>query len=204
VLLWPQEKKEEKRRQEEQLFLQSRTRMQMQSATQNRTSAGAGRAVMMSPLFANAGSARRIGECWLFLAIPETVFILLHSFHSYFEGARSAQKADTYFVIYMAVPGVAAFARVSPLIYLTSGFAIDISGSMQSTTQTGQSRITVVKRHLAGAIRSMAGAPGAAFGIALFDTSCKLPLGDSLLPTNKSNVRHQISDRGHLLCICVC
>jgi hypothetical protein len=44
----------------------------------------------------------------------------------------------------------------------------------------------VVKRHLAGALRCMSGAPGAAFGIALFDTGVKLPLGDRLLDANKS------------------
>eukprot|EP01047_Picozoa_sp_COSAG01_P129477 COSAG01_NODE_58932_length_303_cov_0.745098_1_plen_43_part_10 len=40
-----------------------------------------------------------------------------------------------------------------------------------------QTRIDVVKRHLASALRSMSGAPGAAFGISLFDTGVKLPLG---------------------------
>lgn len=44
----------------------------------------------------------------------------------------------------------------------------------------------MVKRHLAGALRCMSGAPGAAFGIALFDTGVKLPLGDRLLDANKS------------------
>ena len=128
-----QEKREEARRQEEQRFIQSRTRMQMATATRTTATGTAGRAVLTNPLFANAGSARRIG------------------------------------------------------------FAIDISGSMQSSTQAGSSRIEVVKRHLASAIRSMSGAPGAAFGVALFDTGVKLPLGDRLLPCNRAMIARGMS-----------
>ena len=98
------EREEEERRRREQEFIQSRTRMQAQAATRNSKGINAP-AVLVNPLFANAGSARRIG------------------------------------------------------------FAIDVSGSMRSSTQSGGTRIDVVKRHLASALRSMSGAPGAAFGI---------------------------------------
>ena len=77
-----------------------------------------------------------------------------------------------------------------------SGFAIDISGSMSSGTDSGSTRIEVVKRHLAGALRCMQGAPGAEFGIALFDTGVKLPLGDTLLTANRSLVARGLTAVG--------
>jgi hypothetical protein len=64
---------------------------------------------------------------------------------------------------------------------------------VQSDTQSGKTRIAVVKQHLASALRSMSGAHGAEFGIALFDTGCQLPLGDKLLKATKSGVSTGLS-----------
>ena len=116
---------EEEQRKEEAAFIASRTRMQQAQATRNVSTGVNVNAVLTNSLFANAGSARRIG------------------------------------------------------------FAIDISGSMSSSTDSGQTRIAVVKRHLASSLRSMAGAPGAAFGISCFDSSVTLPLGPKLLSATR-------------------
>ena len=64
---------------------------------------------------------------------------------------------------------------------------------MRATTQSGKTRIDVVKQHLTSALRSMSGAPGAEFGLALFHSSCQLPLGDKLLKATKSGVSTGLS-----------
>ena len=64
---------------------------------------------------------------------------------------------------------------------------------MGATTQSGRTRIAVVKQHLTSALRSMSGAPGAEFGLALFHSSCQLPLGDKLVKATKSGVSTALS-----------
>jgi hypothetical protein len=73
-------------------------------------------------------------------------------------------------------------------------FVIDISGSMSQDEPSfgGMTRMQVVSQHLAQAIKSMEGAEGAAFGIALFNHGGHLPLGPSLVPATASGVTHGI------------
>jgi uncharacterized membrane protein YgcG len=86
-----------------------------------------------------------------------------------------------------ALPNVKAvvnalFANAGTAIRI--GFALDISGSMGADTPMGCDRMEVVKQHLAAVLRSMEGVRNAAFGLALFDQACQLPVGKRLLPAS--------------------
>eukprot|EP01052_Picozoa_sp_SAG31_P055575 SAG31_NODE_15422_length_756_cov_0.931507_1_plen_104_part_01 len=54
----------------------------------------------------------------------------------------------------------------------------------------GCDRMEVVKRHLKEMLSAMEGIRGAAFGIALFDQECHLPLGTELTPASWTGVKN--------------
>ena len=99
---------------------------------------------------------------------------------------RRRKKKKQSQVLYNALFEGAGLAR-------RIAFAIDISGSMSGE------RIMVVKKHLEMALRSMEGVEDAAFGIALFDSACKLTgLGDVLWATTTGNVRFCMDEVGKI------
>lgn len=72
-------------------------------------------------------------------------------------------------------------------------FAIDVSGSMLVESSFGGTRMEVVKEHLATALQSMEGNPGAGFGLVTFDQSHHMPLGEALWPADPENVSKGLS-----------
>jgi hypothetical protein len=72
-------------------------------------------------------------------------------------------------------------------------FAIDVSGSMLVASSFGGTRMEVVKEHLAAALQSMEGNPGAGFGLVTFDQAHHTPLGESLWEADPANVSKGLS-----------
>jgi hypothetical protein len=72
-------------------------------------------------------------------------------------------------------------------------FAIDVSGSMLVASSFGGTRMEVVKEHLATALQSMEGNPGAGFGLVTFDQTHHTPLGEALWPADPENVSKGVS-----------
>jgi hypothetical protein len=72
------EKEEEARRIQEAKFIASRTRMQMQAQSASTKAGSNANRVLVNPLFANAGSARKIGRCfhWLLCHTQQLVLLL--------------------------------------------------------------------------------------------------------------------------------
>eukprot|EP01043_Picozoa_sp_COSAG02_P013867 COSAG02_NODE_561_length_20308_cov_42.799495_12_plen_2050_part_00 len=72
-------------------------------------------------------------------------------------------------------------------------FAIDVSGSMLVASSFGGTRMEVVKEHLAAALQSMEGSPGAGFGLVTFDQAHHTPLGEALWEADPANVSKGLS-----------
>jgi hypothetical protein len=108
-----------------------------------------------------------------------------------------AQQASTY------QPSESAAVLANPL-FANSGsarkiaFVIDVSGSMNEVEDGGETRIAVVRKHLAGALKAMAAAPDAEFGVATFNRFVQKPLGDKLLSTSADSVQRALDVIGGL------